>query len=158
MLLNPDSVIPCTSYLPELVVSHRFDNRPSLSSSESMIKILRGPSQGKSNAAGRLPSWECCAYLNFIQPAENLLNLVNISHMTLRYLESGPYLLPGHHLVLFSQHVLLSCQTSNVLCPFSILGSFPISDFCYFCSLSLNYSPPRYLHNCLLIIQVLAQK
>lgn len=158
MLLNPDSVIPCISYLPEHVVSHRFDNRPSLSSSKSRIKILRGPSQGKSNGAGHLPSWECCVYLNFLQPAESLLNHINISHTTLRYWEFGPFLLPCHYLVLYSQHLLLSSQTSNVFCPFSMLGSFPISDFCYFCSLSLNYSLPRYLHNCRLNIQVLAQK
>lgn len=87
MLLNPDSVIPCISYLPELVVSHRFDNRPSLSSSKSMIKILKGPSQGKSIAAGSPPSWGCCVYLNFFQPAENLLNHINISHMTLSHLK-----------------------------------------------------------------------
>lgn len=141
MLLNPDPVIPCISYLPALVVSHRFDNRPSLSSAKSRIKRLR-PRQGKSPVAGHLPSGECYVDLKFTQPAENLL--ITYSHfihfLLLRYLESGPCLLPCHYLVLYSQHGLLSGQTSNGFCPFSIRGSSPISGFCYDCSLSLNYS------------------
>lgn len=64
MLLNPDSVIPCISYLPALVVSHRFDNKPSLSSSKSMIKMLRGLSQGKRAQSCWQASrwWMLCAF------------------------------------------------------------------------------------------------
>lgn len=65
MILNPDSVILCKSDLPELGVRSRFDNKPSLSSFKSMIKMLRGPHQGKSKAAGSPPSPECCVDLNF---------------------------------------------------------------------------------------------
>lgn len=47
MCLHPDSVIPYVSYVFDLVVSHIFDNMPSLSSSKSMIKMLIGPHEGK---------------------------------------------------------------------------------------------------------------
>lgn len=77
MLLNPDSVIPCISYLSELVVSPRLDNRPSLSSSNSMINLLRGPSQGKSHA-GKPPSCGCSVDLNSSNP-------LNIHSATLKF-------------------------------------------------------------------------
>ena len=77
MLLNPDSVIPCISYLSELLVSPRLDNRPSLSSSNSMINLLRGPSQGKSHA-GKPPSCKCSVDLNSFNP-------LNIHSATLKF-------------------------------------------------------------------------
>lgn len=77
---NPDPVIPYISYVFDLVVSHRFDNMTSLSSSESMIKMLIGTCE-ENNATGSTPNYQCWACLNFIELIESILTLIKILYM-----------------------------------------------------------------------------
>jgi hypothetical protein len=79
MTLNLDSVILYISHFLDLVVNHRFDNTPSLSSSKSMIKMLTRPC----HALGTPPSCEFYVCLNFIQLARNLCNYIKIPCITL---------------------------------------------------------------------------
>lgn len=85
MLLSPDSVIPHISYAFDLVVSHKFDKMSSLSSSNSMIKMVGRQCLEKYNLTGGIPNCGFCACLNFIHLIENLLTIIKILYINLPY-------------------------------------------------------------------------
>ena len=73
-------------------------------------------------------------------------------------MESGPYFLPCYYLVFIPSTCCFPATLAIFLVLLKYWAPFLSQNFCDLCSIYLNYSSLRYLHNWLLIIQILAQK
>lgn len=154
MLLNPDSVIPCISYLSELVVSPRLDNRPPLSSSNSMINCTKGPSQGQSHWQASKLRLLCGS--DFMQLFEYPLSHIKIlPWLSLICEDILTPALPSSLTLSDPLILALIALPARLALFLSCIGAeLPsISELLWFQSLYLNYSSLRYLQLTLILFR-----